>query len=348
MEKKEKKLCVFTLYADKGGSSQYRSYLFKETLENNFDVKWYYFWNNQYATKYMHNKKKYFLVIALQYIIAIVKRWYQLQFIASKCDVIFIQKASIPKLKKTFLKKIKKKHIRIIFDVDDAVYLDKKDNSNEIACFADVVICGNETLKKHYEKYCKKIIVFPTIENTEKYMKYWSSNFTSKSIVWIGSKTTVKNIELVVNPINKVINRHPEVKLYIISNDALDFPNRIKNCSLIKWEKEKYIKDLSNKSIGIMPLYDTEYNRGKCGFKLVQYLNMKLPVIGSPVGVNTQIIEGNGLLASTEEEWEKSFEKLLFNEEFYNDCVKHIEDDFLRKYSYATISNKLIDVLNGR
>lgn len=159
-------------------------------------------------------------------------------------------------------------------------------------------------------------------------MKYWSSNFTSKSIVWIGSKTTVKNIELVVNPINKVINRHPEVKLYIISNDALDFPNRIKNCSLIKWEKEKYIKDLSNKSIGIMPLYDTEYNRGKCGFKLVQYLNMKLPVIGSPVGVNTQIIEGNGLLASTEEEWEKSFEKLLFNEKFYNDCVKHIEDVF--------------------
>lgn len=341
------KLCVFTLYADKGGSSQYRSYLFKETLEKNFNVKWYYFWNNKYATKYMHNKKKYFLVITLQYIIAIVKRWYQLQFIASKCDVVFMQKASIPKLKKTFLKKVKKKHIRIIFDVDDAVYLDKRDNSNEIASFADVVICGNETLKKNYEKYCKKVIVFPTIENTEKYMKYWSSNFNNKSIVWIGSKTTVKNIELVVNPINRIIKEHPEVKLYIISNDALDFPNRIKNCFLIKWEKEKYIKDLSKKSIGIMPLYDTEYNRGKCGFKLVQYLNMKLPVIGSPVGVNRQIIEGNGLLASTEEEWEKAFEELLFNEEFYNNCVKHIEDDFLRKYSYETISNKLIDILNG-
>lgn len=341
-----KKLCVFTLYEDKGGSSQYRAYLFKKDLEKNFDVKWYYFWNNNYATKYMHNKKKYLIIITFQYIISTIKRWYQITFIAPKCDVIFIQKAIIPKVKKTFLNKIKQNNVPIIFDVDDAVYLNNRDNTNDIASISKVVICGNKNLQAHYKKYCSNTVILPTIENTNKYMKYWKNNFNEKSIVWIGSKTTVNNIDLVVNPINKIINKHPEVKFYIISNDALDFPNKIKNCYLIKWEKNRYVKDLSNKTIGIMPLYDNEFNRGKCGFKLIQYLNMKMPVIGSDVGVNSQIIKDNGLLANNEEEWEEALEKLLFDEKIYNKYVEHIESDFLKKYHYENVLKKLINILN--
>lgn len=341
-----KKLCIFTLYSEKGASSQYRIYIFKEELEKNFDVQWFHFWNDYYVTKYMHNKKKYIFQIALQYLYATIKRWYQITFIAPKSDVVFFQKSIIPKMKRTFLKKLKKKHIRIIFDVDDAIYLNPRDNSNEIARNANVVICGNGTLKKHYEQFNNNCIVLPTIENTLKYQPYWQDTFTKKNIGWIGSKTTIKNLELIVEPINHIVEKHPEVNFYIISNDALDYTQRIKNSTLIIWDKDKYISDLSKITVGIMPLEDNIYNQGKCGFKLVQYLNMKKPVVASNVGVNSSIVDKRGIIANTKEEWEQALEKLLYDKDVYEKCVNNIEDEFFDTYHYGNVSKKLIKILN--
>lgn len=342
-----KKLCVFTLYAEKGASSQYRAYIFKEELEKHFDLTWYTFWNDAYATKYMHNKKKYIIPIIAQYITSCIRRFVQLLFIAPKYDVVFIQKASIPKLKNTFLKRIKNSGTRIVFDVDDAVYAAKNDNSNMIASVADCVVCGNDTLRKHYSEYSSNCVVLPTVENTYKYEKYWTNSCKEKIIGWIGSKTTVDNFDLVIESLNEVTRKHPEVKIAIISNTALDYTDRINNSYLVPWNKETYIEELSKFSIGIMPLKDNEINRGKCGFKLIQYLNMKKPVIGSNVGVNGEIIEGNGIVADSKEEWAEAIEKLLYDPDFYLTCVEHINNTFLKKYHFSIVSRQLIEILNG-
>ena len=124
----------------------------------NYDVRWFSFWNDKYVTQYMHNKKKYVVKILAQYIVAAIKRIYQLMIIAPKCDVVFLQKASVPKLKNTFLNRIKRKNIRIVFDVDDAIYTLPNDNSKYIAQMADAVICGNETLKMYYESIAKTVL----------------------------------------------------------------------------------------------------------------------------------------------------------------------------------------------
>ena len=340
-----KKICVFSLYADKGASSQYRIYIYRKKLQEKFDIEWFYFWNNKYVTKYIHNKKKYMIQIMAQYIGAIIVRWFQLNFIAPKADVIFLQKGSIPKLKRHFLDKAKSKGVKIIFDVDDAIYLNVRDNSDDIAKISDVVICGNETLQNHYKMLNKRCIILPTIENTVLYKIYWHDTFKNKTIGWIGSKTTVDNLEMIVNPLNKVIERHPEISFYIISDDDSGYVERIKNAQLIHWDKQTYIEKLSKLSIGIMPLKDNEFNRGKCGFKLIQYLNMKKPVIGSGVGVNTDIIKGNGIIADTEEEWEEAFETLLFDENEYYGYVDHIEKFFLKEYHFDAVSGKLIELL---
>lgn len=341
-----KKLMIFTLYSEKGASSQYRAYIFREELEKNFDAKWFYFWDEKYVTKYMHNKRKYILPILFKYIISAIKRIYQLIFIASKADVVFLQKASIPKCKYVFLKHLKKKNIKIVFDVDDAVYTLKRDNSNLIATLSDTVICGNKTLYKHYSQFNDKCIVLPTVENTFKYESYWSETFNNKIIGWIGSKTTINNLDIVIDSINNIIERHPEVSVAIISNTALDYTTKIKNSYLVKWDSKTYIEELSKFTIGIMPLKFNEFNKGKCGFKLIQYLNMRKPVIGSDVGVNSEIIVGNGLIANTSDEWENAFDKLLFDESFYYSCVKHIDDVFFNKYHFQLITNELIKILN--
>lgn len=342
-----KKLLVFTLYGERGGSSQYRAYIFKKEFEKEFNTEWHNFWNDKYATKYMHNKRKYFFPIAVQYTISAVKRLYQLVFIAPKVDVLFIQKACIPKVKKTFLMRAKSRGVRVVFDIDDATYLFNNDNTDDIARIADVVVCGNETLKAHYDSVGCKCVVLPTVENTPLFEAFWQDTFNNKVIGWIGSASSVHNLELLVDPINQLVKIHPEIRFDIICNDDQGYVNRIKNSRLVVWDKNSYISNMSNFTIGVMPLKDTGFNQGKCGFKLIQYLNMKKPVVGSGVGVNAQIIEGNGIVANNSMEWVNALEELLFCRNTYDRCIEHIDNTFFDEYHFSKVSNALVKILKG-
>ncbi len=344
----KKKLTVLTLYTKEGASSNYRALIFKDKLEKEFEVNWFSFWNSKYSSIYMHNKKKYLFPILVAYLTGIISRLWQLYFVTPKSEILFIQKAVIPKIDNTFLKHLKRKNIRIIFDVDDAIFLFGKDNSHEIAGLADVVICGNNNLKEHYLQFNDNCVVLPTTDVTQKYKLFWKDTFEKKVIGWIGSKTTIDNLFQVVEPINKLIEKHPEVSFNIISNDALEFPNLIKNTKLIKWDSETYLKDLSELTVGIMPLNDNEWNRGKCGFKLIQYLNMKKPVIGSDVGVNGQIISQNGYKAKTEDDWYNALEKLLVNRKIYDSCLENIDKNFFSEYHYDVVAEKLVKYIYGK
>ena len=342
-----KSLCVFTLYSELGASSKYRVFLYRDELELNFNVKWYPFWNDAYVSKYMHHKREFIFRIAFLYIFFLFKRCFQLLFIAPKADVILVQKASIPKCRFTLLKRLKAKKIRIVYDVDDAVYTEKRDSSDRIASLSDAVLCGNDTLKEHYLKYNKNVFVLPTVENTNLFRPYWRNTFENKTIGWIGSLTTINNLDIVVNAINRIVAKYPQVNFIIISNSAQDYTTKIKNTKLIKWNKNTYISDLASISVGIMPLKDNEYNRGKCGFKLIQYLNLKKPVIASNVGVNREIVGTFGFLADSEEEWFDALELILMNKDQYTKFTNCIDNDFFRKYSYSNNVEKIISVLKG-
>lgn len=339
------KICIFTLYDTKGASSKYRIIQFVEPLSKEFDVFFSPFWNNEYATKYMHNKRKYFIPITFFYLKGAIKRLFQLLCIAPKADIVFFQKTCIPKSKINLIKGLRKKGIKIVFDIDDAVYIYDNDCSKKIASLSDLVICGNETLWDYYSKYCSNSIIIPTVENTLLFERYYQDTFTNKKIGWIGNQTTIANLEIVVEAINTVISHHPEVSFDIISNTALDYPDRIKNCRLIQWSENDYFKYLADFSIGIMPLADNEFNRGKCGFKLVQYLNMKKPVVASDIGVNRDIVGESGLLANTVTEWIESLEVLLFDRSLYNKCIRNIEDEFLNRYHFSSAVNMLVSSL---
>lgn len=340
-----KKLCIFTLYPERGASSKYRIFLYKEGLESKFNVKWFSFWNDAYVKEYMYCKKKYALRIFFLYLFFSFKRLFQLFFIAPKADVCFFQKTCIPKFRYNHISSLKKKGIRVVFDVDDAVYTAKRDFSNEIAKLSDAVICGNETLRKHYEAFNNNVFVLPTVENTNLFRPYWKDSFNTKTIGWIGSLSTIDNLDLVVDSVNRLVEKHPEVNLLVISNSVLDYDKKVKNCHFVKWAKDSYISELSNITIGIMPLKDNEVNQGKCGFKLVQYLNMNKPVIGSKIGVNEDIIGNCGFSVKTESEWDRCLELLLYDKNKYQECLNNIQNEFLPKYSYDSVLKKLIGIL---
>ena len=87
--------------------------------------------------------------------------------------------------------------------------------------------------------------------------------------------------------------------------------------NIITWSEKKEIENILNFDIGIMPLHDDTWSRGKCGFKLVQYMSCKKPVIASPVGMNCSLVKDgeNGFLVKTVDEWFDAFEKLYLNKE---------------------------------
>lgn len=345
---KKNRICFFTLYNDKGASSQYRVFQFKKDFEKKFIIKFCCFWNNKYITKYAMNKKKFFFHIAFNYIKNSIIRVMQLLIIAPKYDIVFFQKEIIPKCNIIFINYLKKRKVKVVFDIDDAIYVNQPKNNKyiNIAKNVDLVIVGSNELMKYFKKVSSKIIKIPTIDYTPAYAPYRKNTYKEKIIGWIGTYSSVDNLELVVEAINKLTKEHPEVYFHMICDDDYGYSQKIDHLKLVKWKKNNYIKDLSNISIGIMPLKNNEFNRGKCGFKIIQYLNLYKPVLASNVGENKEIINGFGEIIG-KDEWYLALKEYLFIDDKYLKIQMKIEEHFEEKYGYEVWKNRLICAIYG-
>lgn len=330
------RVAIFTLYDTEGASSNYRIYQYLNNIKIYADVQVFCFWPNKYVSKYMTNKEKYKVQIGITYLISLIKRVIQILYFAPNYETIIIQKAVVPKIKNDFMANIKKKNRNIIFDVDDAIYLEPRDNSDAIASKATTVMCGSQTLIKHYSKFNRNTIFVPTVENDKVYDHFRNDTFENKVIGWLGTNTNLPNLDLIVNPVNRIIDKHPEVSFHLICDQDGGFGTKIKNLVFIKWDKDTVMSELSKFTVGIMPLVDNETNRGKCGFKLIQYMTMGKPVVGSPVGENRIIINFGGYAAKDEWEWKIALERLLFDQKVYQKWCKTIDDKFYKSYSYKS------------
>ena len=343
--KNKEKLCIFTKYSLNGPSSHYRVMIYLKDLENIYNVALFPFWNEKYYSTYMNNKKKYIIQILICYIKNIVKRIWQLYTVAPKSDIVFFQKSIVPGLKFNNLSYLKKHGCKLILDIDDAIYMNPHDDINTSLKYMYALIVGNDELKEHYSKYNHNVYVIPTVEYTPDYDKYHKDTFDNKIITWIGSSSSIDNLDLIIDSLNEVINKHPEVKFIYICNKNYGYTQKIKNSSFIKWTQDGAIEALSAATIGVMPLKDTPFNRGKCGFKLIQYMNMGKPVVASNVGVNEKIVGNGGFIANSSEEFSRYMETLLFDHNTYDKCCKYISTKFLEKYGYNVALNEIIKVL---
>lgn len=342
-----KKLVIFTLYGEEGASSNYRIRIFRNELESKYNVKWFNFWPKNYLKKYAYNKKKFVIPIIFLYIASFIKRFFQILFTCKKANIVFVQKGMFPGLNLNLIDYIKRHNARVVFDVDDAIYCNKNDFSDNIAKKVDAIICGNRTLIDHYQIFNNNCYLIPTTDDTRKYSNFWHESFGNKIIGWIGSSATIDNLRIVKNPLKKILTKYPGVRFIYLSDSSVDMFNGIDGVEFVKWASDTYLEEISNFTVGIMPLFDTPVNRGKCGFKLVQYLSMKKPVIGSPVGVNEEIIGNCGICPKTESDWFTALERILFSREMYDGLVEEINTSFFDVYGFNVVINKIINVLEG-
>lgn len=227
---------------------------------------------------------------------------------------------------------LKRRRIPIVFDFDDAVFISYRSPSNgylsylkfagktkTICRMSAQVIAGNPYLAEYARQYNQNVTVIPTTIDTE---KYHVSNGTKPSsdvpvIGWTGSFSTVQHLDTLRSALHKLARRE-RFRLRVIGTPEYYLEGV--EVEAITWRSQTEIEDLRPIDIGIMPLPDDAWSKGKCGLKALQFMALGIPVACSPVGVNTEIIrdDQNGFLAASEEEWIDKLSRLLRSAELRN------------------------------
>lgn len=214
---------------------------------------------------------------------------------------------------------------RLVVDYDDAVFHNYDQHSNvlvrealgrkldRLMRRADLVTVGNAYLHQRASSAgSRRVERVPTVIDLNRYQVKRAVDSRRGELVvgWIGSPATAKYLERVSVALNRLRRRH---RLRCVAIGAREDQVRNTPFQAVQWAEESEASSLMGLDIGIMPLPDAPWERGKCGYKLIQYMACGLPVVASPVGVNKEIVRHgeNGFLAESVSDWENSLERLI-------------------------------------
>ncbi|MBS0344089.1 MAG: glycosyltransferase family 4 protein, partial [Proteobacteria bacterium] len=195
-----------------------------------------------------------------------------------------------------------------IFDIDDAVFLGNRgDSSNKIAKSASVTICGNQFLAEHFSQF-GEVVVLPTAVDSELFCpsNKIDGNARRPVIGWSGSSSGFKYLYEIEGALQRLLALHPDATLKIVADRAPAFKRLpAARVQYEVWSERREVEALQEFTVGVMPLADDLWARGKCSFKMLTYMAVGLPVVVSPVGMNKEVLSHGscGLAARSEDEW---------------------------------------------
>ena len=294
---------------------------------------------------------------------AIIKGFFKrtrLIFTLRSFSIVFIHREASPIGPPVFeyiITKILKK--KVIYDFDDAIWLKNTSQSNKLVSnikkhskvssickWSSLIMCGNHYLMSYAQNYNEHSICIPTTIDTKNLHNKIKAHHNEKIIIgWTGTHSTSKYLYQIENLLAELQLKHDFI-FKVISNQDPKFETL--KYKYTPWSIDNEIDELLTFDIGLMPLYDDDWSKGKCGFKALQYMALEIPTIVSPVGVNTEIIKDgeNGYFANNDEEWREKIALLINSSELRSKLGKEGRKTVVNNYSTEANKNNYLNYFN--
>jgi glycosyltransferase involved in cell wall biosynthesis len=308
---KKIKVLALTRYSSLGASSRVRCYQYIPYLrDHGFSITVAPLLDDRYIEDLYAGKRKRFSSVISSY----YQRLCHLLSVRSH-DLLWIEKELFPWLPAWAEVLLSRMHIPFVVEYDDAIFHRYDMHSNGLVRIllrskidvvmrqSAMVIVGNEYLAERARRAgASRVEYMPSVIDLEKYSLMSQRVNQIFTVGWIGTPVTAKYLHLVRSALAEVC-QGGKGRLVLVGSGQIELgcvPTEI-----YPWSEVTEIADLQSFDVGIMPLPDEPWERGKCGFKLIQYMACGKPVVASPVGVNEQIVEEgvNGFLATTKDDW---------------------------------------------
>lgn len=253
--------------------------------------------------------------------------------LSRSADVCFLQRNIVATLH-TWERLLKKP---IIFDVDDAIFVGPRGRSaNKIAQCAEIIVCGNAYLAEHFSRF-GKVEILPTAVDSERYTPNHLASSEEVVIGWSGTSGGFQYLYDIEESLAKVLKARPKAVLKIVSDRRPNFkliPEE--QCHYETWTGASEVEALQGFSIGIMPLTDNPWAKGKCSFKMLTYMAVGIPVVVSPVGMNNEVLGKGacGLAAGAQMQW---IESLI-----------HLIDDVSERKAMGAVGRNIVESFYSR
>lgn len=255
----------------------------------------------------------------------------------------------------------------LIFDYDDATWvpydsptygrltrwIKPPGKTARIIGMSRAVIAGNRYLADYAARFNPEVTIIPTVVDAGAYRRPAHSAVTSRQspptlpvIGWIGSHSTSQYLRLITQALSRVATRHRFIFRVIGAGEGWTAPAGVASESR-PWRLDREITDFQELDIGVYPIVDDEWSRGKCAFKAIQYQAAGVACVSSPIGMVREVIESgqDGLLAATEDEWVAALERLLTDSAYRWRLAEAGRLNVVRRYSLAVQAPRLVEVI---
>ena len=275
-------------------------------------------------------------------------------------DLIWVSAELFPWLPARFERLAFKSGKPLVYDFDDAFFHPYDDHFNPLVRRAlggklkplirgaATVCAGNDYLKDYAERAGARAIVLPTVVDIDHYVPATSRPDRPVTIGWIGSPSTWQFVRPIL-PILADLCRDLGVRFAAVGAGPGAEVDRFDGLTLDPWTEASEIASVQAMDIGIMPLPDEPWARGKCGYKLIQYMACGLPVVASPVGVNAEIVAdgGTGLLATDPDQWRTALTRLIGDPALRAAMGQAGRARAVERYSLQAHAPRLVEVMLG-
>lgn len=245
-----------------------------------------------------------------------------------------------------------------VFDMDDAIWLVKPFGEGAVRRIvkrATLVIAGNSYLAEWANQYASRVEIIPTAVDTQEFKPPTpndglSDRSNSFVVGWLGTASNLNYLQAIESALLRFFEMAPNAQLMVVSSEPPNFksiaPERV---IFVKWQRDTAARLLQQMDVGLMPLPDNEWTRGKCSFKMLQYMASGLPVVVSPVGMNQDVLnfEKVGMAAINDDEWVEALLNLYQHPAMAVELGKNGRSVIENHFSQTVISRKLADVFKS-